>query len=55
LNKKSSANGFYFLKDKTQIQNILKSKEVYNNLPKLKCGEPRKIAQYTLNNKLIKI
>ena len=55
LNKKTSAKGFYFLKDKDKIFDILKSKEVYNNLPKLKCGDKRKIAQYDLNGNLIKI
>lgn len=55
LNKKSSAGGYYFLREKDQIYNILKSKEVYNNLPKLRCGEARKIAQYSLDGRLIKI
>ena len=55
LNKKSSAKGFYFLKDKDKIYDILKSKEVYNTLPKLKCGEKRKIAQYDLDGNLIKV
>lgn len=55
LDRKTSAKGYYFTKEKDQIYNILKSKEVYDNLPKLKCGEKRKIAQYDLNGNLIKI
>lgn len=55
LNKKTQAKGFYFLKNKEKMIDILKSKEVYNNLPKLKCGEKRKIAQYDLEGNLIKV
>ena len=55
LNKKTQAKGYYFLKDKNKMIDILKSKEVYNNLPKLKCGEKRQIAQYDLDGNLIKV
>lgn len=54
LNKKTSAKGFYFSRDKDQIYNILKSKEVYNTLPKLNVGESRQIEQYDLEGNLIK-
>lgn len=55
LNKKTKAKNYYFCRDKDQIFNILKSKEVYAQLPKLRVGESRKIAQYDLNGNLIKI
>lgn len=55
LHKKSLAKKYYFTRDKNEIYNILKTKDVYNTLPKIKPGQPRKIAQYDLNEKLIKI
>lgn len=55
LNKKTKAKNYYFCRDKDQIFNILKSKEVYAQLPKLRVGKSRKIAQYDLNGNLIKI
>lgn len=55
LNKKTLAGGFYFTKNKENIIKILKSKEIYNSLPTILPGEKRKIAQYDLENNLIKI
>lgn len=54
LNKKTMAKNYYFSRN-NNIIDIIKSKEVYNNLPKLKCGERRKIAQYDLLGNEIKI
>ena len=48
------AKNYYFSRN-NNIIDIIKSKEVYNNLPKLKCGERRKIAQYDLLGNEIKI
>lgn len=55
LNKKSQAKGFYFTRDKEKIHDIIKSREIYNTLPKLNPGNPRKIAQYDLAGNLIKV
>lgn len=47
--------GFYFVKDKEEINDVLKSKEIYNTLPDLKPGDKRKMAQYDLDGNLVKI
>lgn len=54
LNKKAQAKGYYFLRDKSKIINIIKSKEVYNSISK-RPGKKQKIAQYDLKGDLIKI
>ena len=51
LNKKSSAKGFYFLRDKSKIDNVLESKKFIKSIS----GHRHKIAQYDLNGNLIKV
>lgn len=51
----TSAGGYYFVKDKDKIYDIIKTKELYNTLPKIKPGQCRKIAQYDLDGNLIKV
>jgi hypothetical protein len=55
ISKENNLGDFYFLKDENKIFDVLKSKEVYNCLPKVKIKEPRKIAQYDLDGNLIKV
>jgi hypothetical protein len=54
LNKKTQAKGYYFLRDKSKIFDILKSKEIYNIVPKHP-GKKMRIGQYDLSGNLIKI
>ena len=54
LNKKTQAKGYYFLRDKSKIFDILKSKEIYNIVSKHP-GKKMKIGQYDLSGNLIKI
>lgn len=55
IDRMTSAGGFYFTKEKDKIYDILKTKELYNQLPKIKPGQCRKIAQYDLDGNLVKI